>query len=155
MTRGLKSPCLAPFPFKILLASQASGPDGRRPPSSICRKENKGGNLLLFPGDKGQLCFLKLACSHEGVSSWRGMFSPAFAYQADTSTQPIHQLLAQQLARLVTSFSAQEVTSLAYRADTKAHFYLNHCISLQVCFPTFHANISTCGYLCSQESDCL
>lgn len=48
------------------------------------------------------------------------MLTPALAYQADTNTKPIHHLLAQQLARLVTNFRAQEeVTSLACRADTK------------------------------------
>lgn len=156
MTRGLKSPCLAPFPFKILLTSQASRPDRRRPPSSTCSKEKKGENLLHFPGEEGQLCLLKLACLHEGVSRWGVMLSLALAYQADTSTKPIHQLLAQQLARSVTSFSVQEeVTSSACRPDTEAHFYLNHCVFLQVSFPTFHANISTCGYLCSWESDCM
>lgn len=69
MTKGLKSPCLAPFLFKILLTSQASRPDRRRPPSSTCSKEKKGENLLLFPGEEGGFCLLKLACLHEVVSS--------------------------------------------------------------------------------------
>lgn len=86
----------------------------------------------------------------------RVMVSLALASQTDTSTKPIHQLLAQQLARLVTSFRAQEgVTSLACRADTKARFYLSHCGFLQVSLPAFHANINNCGYLCCQESNCL
>lgn len=156
ITRGLKSPCLAPFPFKILLASRASRLDRKRLPSSTCREE-KGEILLLLPGEEGQLCLIKLACFYtKAGAAGRVMLSLALASQTDTSTKPIHQLLAQQLARLVTSFRAQEgVTSLACRADTKARFYLSHCVFLQVSLPAFHANINNCGYLCSQESDCL
>ena len=118
---------------------------GRKRGKSPASSRRRGAALLA------QACLLTRRREQLGV-----MLSPALAYQADTSTKSIHQLLAQQLARLVISFRAQEeVTSLACRADTKAHFYLSHCVFLQVSFPTFHANTSTCGYLCSQESDCL
>lgn len=148
MARGLKSPCLAPFPFKILLIYQASTLDRRPTPSSPGREEEKGKNLHLLSREKGQLCLLKVAHSHKGMSSLGMMLSLALVYQADASTKLIHQLLAQQLARLVTSFTAQEeVTSLACtKAHTKAHFYLSHYVFLQVSFPTFHANISTRAY---------
>lgn len=149
--RGLKSPCLALFPFKILLTSQASRLDRRRPPSFTSSEEEKRENLLL-PGDEGQLCLLKLLHLHQAWAAG-GWHSLQFLLTRLTPAQS--PFTSSWLSILVTSFRVQEeLTSLICRADTKAHLYLSHCVFLQVSFPIFHANTSICGYLCSRESDC-